>query len=289
MNMERTVSRVRTATDTPSGVKQDIDIIAELGQRLCPGLLGEPPLDPEAVFREFCDLTSDTDADCSGLSYTRLEAETAVRWPAPGPRESGGYRYHSSGGEATDEDTDAAADEGAAGPTGSDAEWSFATPSSRARFSTAVEPHEAEPTDEEYPLVLTTGREADGYNTGVRSRDGSGPGEPTAPVARVAPATMSAVAPDGEREVSLTSRRGSVDVTLHPDEAVPEGLVWLSIHHPATNRLTTPDRDPRSAEPNLKQCAVRVEPRADESEVELTEPDREAPPDGREALTEVAE
>nr|WP_254832991.1 assimilatory nitrate reductase NasA [Haloglomus salinum] len=274
MNMERTVSRVRAATDTPSGVRQDIDIVAEVGQRLCPGLLGEPPLDPEAVFREFCDLTDGTDADCSGLSYTRLEAETAVRWPAPEPRASGGYRYHSA---AEGEDDDATAD------------WSFPTPSGRARFSTAVETHDAEPTDEAYPLVLTTGREADGYNTGVRSRDGTGPGEPTAPVARVAPTTMSSVAPDGEREVTLASRRGTVDVTLHPDEAVPEGLVWLSIHHPATNRLTTPDRDPRSAEPNLKQCAVRVEVRPDECEADLAQPDDDALPEDREALTEVAE
>ncbi|WP_276259840.1 assimilatory nitrate reductase NasA [Haloglomus litoreum] len=293
MNMERTVSRVRAATETPSGVKQDIDIIADIGQRLCPGLLGEPPLDPEAVFREFCDLTADTDADCSGLSYTRLEAETAVRWPAPGPRASGGYRYHSPADdgagptETVDGDADATdADGEAAAPTGADADWSFPTPSGKARFSTAVEPHDAEPTDESYPLVLTTGREADGYNTGVRSREG--PGEPTAPVARVAPATMSEVA-DGDREVSLASRRGSVDVTLHPDEAVPDGVVWLSIHHPATNRLTTPERDPRSAEPNLKQCAVRVEPRTEESEAKGAEPDEETPTDRPAPVGEVAE
>jgi len=291
MNMERTVSRVRAATDTPSGVRQDIDVIAELGARLCPGLLDEPPLDPAAVFREFCDLTAGTDADCSGLSYTRLEAETAVRWPAPGPRASGGYRYHqptatddSSGGtgeaadagpggagDAADDVTHAESDEPAADETttgggtadGPASAWSFPTPSGRARFSTAVETHEAESTDGEYPLVLTTGREADGYNTGVRTRDGTGPGEPTAPVARVAPATMAAVA-NGDREARLVSRRGAVDVTLHPDEAVPKELVWLSIHHPATNRLTTPERDPRSAEPNLKQCAVRIEPRAED-------------------------
>ncbi|MFB6206621.1 MAG: assimilatory nitrate reductase NasA, partial [Haloglomus sp.] len=261
MNMERTVSRVRAATDTPAGVKQDLDIIAELGARLCPGLLDEPPLDPERVFREFCDLTAGTDADCAGLSYTRLEAETAVRWPAPDPRASGGYRY-------CDADAPAAASDGeVAGPTGAAADWSFPTPTGLARFSTGVETHDAEPPGEEYPLVLTTGREADGYNTGVRSRDGEGPGEPTAPVARVAPATMAAVA-DGEREATLASRRGAIDVTLHPDEAVPEGLVWLSIHHPATNRLTTPERDPRSAEPNLKQCAVRVEARSDEESTE---------------------
>ena len=291
MNMERTVSRVRAATDTPSGVRQDLDIIAEVGARLCPGLLGEPPLDPEAVFREFCDLTADTDADCSGLSYARLDAEGAVRWPAPDPRDSGGYRYY----EAADAGAsgDATPGEPAADPADPDAphpDWSFPTPTGRARFSTAVETHEAEPTDGEYPLVLTTGREADAYNTGVRTRDGSGPGEPVAPVARVAPGTMAAVAPEGDREVRLVSRRGAVEVTLHPDEAVPEDLVWLSIHHPATNRLTTPERDPRSAEPNLKQCAVRGEPRdGDAAVVAESDEDRVGDADGAEPPAEVAE
>jgi assimilatory nitrate reductase catalytic subunit len=289
MNMERTVSRVRRATDTPSGVRQDIDIIAELGARLCPGVLDEPPLDPEVVFREFCDLTAGTDADCSGLSYTRLEAETAVRWPAPDPRASGGYRYHEPGdadgsGGTGDASADAAGEE-MSGDESDDGhlDWSFPTPSGRARFSSVVEPSEAEPTDEAYPLVLTTGREPDGYNTGVRSRDGMGPGEPTAPVARVAPATFARVTPEGTREVRLASRRGAVEVTLHPDEAVPEGLLWLSIHHPATNRLTTPERDPRSAEPNLKQCAVRVVARTDEATQGVAEPDEDP------AVSEVAE
>jgi assimilatory nitrate reductase catalytic subunit len=57
---------------------------------------------------------------------------------------------------------------------------------------------------------------------------------------------------------TLASRRAEIDVELDADPAVPEGVVWLSIHHPRTNDLTTPARDPRSAEPNFKQCAVRL-------------------------------
>ena len=43
-----------------------------------------------------------------------------------------------------------------------------------------------------------------------------------------------------------------------PDAAIPEGMVWLPVHHPATNRLTIPVTDPESNEPNYKQCAVRL-------------------------------
>ncbi|WP_267640797.1 assimilatory nitrate reductase NasA [Haloarchaeobius amylolyticus] len=239
INMERTVSRVRPATGVPSGVRTDLDIITSIGDALADGLFGADT-SPKSLFREFADLTAGSLADCSGISYERLEAEYAVRWPAPDPTASGGYRYCDDDGEA----------------------WSFPTPSGRARFAGGTGRELPEPTGEEYPLTLTTGREADGYNTGIRSRGSTA--DPGPVRARVHPATLDARADrlepvDGDDEqVTLETRRGSVTARVDPDEAVPEGLVWLPIHHPATNELTIPATDPRSAEPNLKQCAVRL-------------------------------
>ncbi|WP_396613294.1 assimilatory nitrate reductase NasA [Haloferax sp. S1W] len=253
MNMERTVSRVRAATETPPGVRQDLDIIADVASRVAPGLIDRPPLDPATVFDEFAALTAGTDADCSGISYTRLDGERAVRWPAPEPGVSAGYRYY--------DETDTP-------------RWEFPTDSGKAQFSTLNGGSLPEPTDEDYPLTLTTGREADGYNTGVRTRSDT----PDVPVARINPETIetycTAVAnadtdaganndttdadSDGDKRTTIESRRASVPVTLEPDDAVPPGLVWLSIHHPMTNQLTIPAVDPRSNEPNFKQCAVRL-------------------------------
>ncbi|WP_336001047.1 assimilatory nitrate reductase NasA [Halorientalis halophila] len=250
MNMERNVSRVRAASDAPPSVQQDLDIVAAIAAEIAPGLLPEPPVDPAATFDEFAALTAGTDADCSGIAYERLDHELAVRWPAPEPDAEGGYRYH----EATDDGED----------------WTFATPSGRANFS---DPPEAdslpEPTDETYPLTLTTAREPDGYNTGIRSRQVDDLDPVTA---RIHPETVAAelgdavagAVPDGDEdpdalpEIRLETRRGTVTARIDPDPAVPEGLVWLPIHHPATNELTVPATDPRSDEPNLKQCAVRL-------------------------------
>jgi assimilatory nitrate reductase catalytic subunit len=243
MNMERTVSRVRAATDSPPGVWSDLRIVATIGESLVPGLFGSFDPDPAAVFDEFVGLTAGTPADCSGLSYDRLDAEHAVRWPAPTSESSGGYRYHDSSDDADD-----------ATASGT---WSFPTPSGRARFSTRSVETLPEPTDDDYPLVLTTGREADGYNTGVRSRSGD-----DGPVrARINPETVDthrdAVAGDDSR-TTLVSRRARVPATVVPDDAVPVGVVWLPIHHPTTNHLTIDAVDPASAEPNYKQCAVRL-------------------------------
>ena len=234
-NMERTISRVRAATDVPSGVRTDLDIIATIGSRLAPDLFPEHTPEPAAVFEEFAALTEGTVADCSGIDYERLEAETAVQWPAPDRDSSGSYRYYEADGEAES--------------------WSFATPSGRAQFSTGRQSSLPEPTDEQFPLTLTTAREADGYNTGVRSRGGAA-GEL---VARINPETVaehdSLVQDDRLR---IASRRGSATATIDRDEGVPEGMVWLPIHHPETNALTLPDRDPQSKEPHFKQCAVRL-------------------------------
>ncbi|MFT4947252.1 MAG: assimilatory nitrate reductase catalytic subunit [Natronomonas sp.] len=255
INMERTVSRVRAATEAPSGVRPDLDIIATIGNRLFPELFETARPDPSAVFEEFAALTDGTPADCSGISYERLEENLAVRWPAPDGESAGGYRYYEPADPSTaDGSTDSAVtDGGTAGPS-----WSFPTATGNARFSTGRQGPLPEPTDGDYPLTLTTAREEDGYNTGIRSRSVDDPG---LVVARVHPETIAAhddlVADD---TVGVRSRRGRASVELDPDEGVPEGMVWLPIHHPATNRLTLPECDPQSDEPHFKQCAVRFVP-----------------------------
>jgi len=247
-NMERTISRVRAATDIPSGVRRDIDIIATIGNRLVPDLFERTAPDPAAVFEEFAALTEGTAADCSGITYARLDADHAVRWPAPDAETTAGYRYY--------EDKADAGDASVANANDTDEEcWSFPTATGRAQFSTGRQEPLPEPADGDYPLTLTTAREADGYNTGVRSR-GETPGEL---VARIHPDTA---AYHSERvvddEITIASRRGSATARVDRDEGVPTGMVWLPIHHPATNRLTLSERDPQSDEPHFKQCAVRL-------------------------------
>ena len=232
-NMERTISRVRATTELPSKVRQDIDIIAAIGHQLYPKVIDRPPVEPAAVFDAFRELTAGTPADCSGISYDRLEAELAVRWPTADPDSQAGYRY--TDGE----------------------EWTFPTPENRARFSTATHGGLAEPTDENYPLTLTTGRRADAYNTGVRTRDETA----NCPVARVHPqTTLDQMAALDRGQTVIVSRRASVTVEVQPDDGVPEGVVWLPIHHPAVNALTLPEVDPVSDEPNFKQCAIDMRP-----------------------------
>jgi assimilatory nitrate reductase catalytic subunit len=266
INMERTVSRVRAVTDPPSGVRTDLDIIATIGNRLFPDLFEFPRPVPGEVFDEFAALTADTPADCSGISYERLDENLAVRWPAPDERSAGGYRYYEvqPAGEDVEGSGDSAVADGGTdtetpGTDETDPSWLFPTATGRAQFSTGRQESLPEPTNQGYPLTLTTAREEDGYNTGVRSRSVEQPGPV---VARINPETIAAHQECIDAEQTLVvSRRGEAEAVIDPDENIPTGMVWLPIHHPATNRLTLPDRDPQSDEPHFKQCAVRLESR----------------------------
>ncbi|MFD1565159.1 assimilatory nitrate reductase NasA [Haloarchaeobius amylolyticus] len=246
ISMDRTVSRVRAATEPPAAARTDLEIVGLLADRLVPDLF-DGALEPAAIFDEFAALTAGTPADCSGISYERLEADRAVRWPAPNADGSAGYRYY---GGADDADADGS--------------WAFPTQSGRARFSSGEPRPLPDPTDESYPLTLTTARRPDAYNTGVRT------GTDDLPTARLSPATAAAFAgelerptdgnaSDGGRLARLVSRRAAVTVRVESDAAIPDGVVWLPIHQPSVNALTTAAVDLRSKEPNLKQCAVRLE------------------------------
>ncbi|AZH24428.1 assimilatory nitrate reductase NasA [Haloplanus aerogenes] len=285
INMERTVSRIRPASDLPRGVRTDLNIIQTLGNVLVNDLF-DPTAAPAAVFDEFAALTAGTDADCSGISHERLDEELAVRWPASDAETSAGYRYYegeeprSSESREEPRSSEGRTASGDGGDAVAPDDWSFPTPSGRARFSDGTGRPLPEPTDEEYPLLLTTAREADGYNTGVRSRES--PDDPGTLVARVHPDTL-----DDHREViepneaddllvRVASRRGEVIARVTADDAIPSDVVWLPIHHPATNDLTHPATDPRSDEPNLKQCAVRLA--RPESDTVTPAFERERPP-----------
>jgi len=262
MNMERRVSRVTAAREPPEGVRQDVDIIGAVADRVVPELFDSTRPDPEALFDEVSALTRGTTADLSGISYERLSEELAVRWPASDATSEGGYRYYVGGGGA--------AEAGAAPPADGDDRWSFPTESGRARFSNASHGGVPEPIDGSYPLTLTTGRRPDAYNTGVRTRpdadigadaaDGDGSDEVDgATAARMHPETIADHLQAFDRgETVIESRRSAVTVGVAPDADVPPGLVWLPVHNPAANRLTLSAADPDSAEPNLKQCAIAL-------------------------------
>lgn len=120
----------------------------------------------------------------------------------------------------------------------------------------------AEVPDEEYPLVLSTGRRLYHYHT--RTQTGRSEGlndllsEETADISR-ADAEALGVA-HGER-IRVRSRRGEVVVRANVTPRVPPGLVWMAFHfrEACANWLTNPAYDPLTQTAEYKACAVRIE------------------------------
>jgi assimilatory nitrate reductase catalytic subunit len=63
----------------------------------------------------------------------------------------------------------------------------------------------------------------------------------------------------------LVSRRGDAVVLVQCTERVPRDMVFVPFHyHECVNRVSLGLLDPHSRQPAFKQCAVRVEPIADQ-------------------------
>ncbi|MDT9690758.1 molybdopterin oxidoreductase family protein [Streptomyces sp. P9(2023)] len=140
----------------------------------------------------------------------------------------------------------------------------FATPSGRARFVAVAHRPAAEETDDEYPVVLTTGRVVAQYQSGAQTRrveklNAAAPG----PFVELHPRLAERIGvAEGER-VAVVSRRGRAVAPARITTSIRPDTVFMPFHWPGegrANTLTNPALDPVSRMPEFKTCAVRVEP-----------------------------
>jgi formate dehydrogenase major subunit len=225
-NTERRVQRLRKAVEPPGQAKPDWVILSELASRL-----GYPMAyrHPSEIWDE---LALNTPI-LAGINYDRIEMK-GIQWPCPTPDHPGTQYLH---------------------------EKNFVT--EKGYFQTVPHVPVAEPPNEEYPLILTTGRRRAGYHTGTQTGRARGfdmllPHE----WLEVSPGDAAELGlADGE-EVQVVSRRGRVPVAVKITDRSPRGVVFLGFHFPRqtlTNLLTTDVYDPITETPEFKACAVRIE------------------------------
>ncbi|MEJ2069251.1 MAG: formate dehydrogenase subunit alpha [Syntrophobacterales bacterium] len=225
-NTERRVLRVRRAVLPVRNSLPDWRILCELSQRL------DYPMDyttPEEIFEEIRRVTP----AYAGISYERLEREGSLQWPCPHPDHPGTRYLHK------DRFT-----------------------SGKGQFFPIEYREPAELPDEEYPLILTTGRVLYQYHTGTMSRRAPGLVE-KAPECRVEIAAGDAEkfgVGDGEM-VWVKSRRGQIKArAMVSTKAIP-GTIFVPFHYyeAAVNKLTIAALDPVAKIPAYKVCAVKLE------------------------------
>jgi len=116
--------------------------------------------------------------------------------------------------------------------------------------------------DDEYPLLLTTGRVLYHYHTGTMTRLAKGTLErcPESLV-EINPQDAVRLGIESGKMVVVSSRRGRVKAKAAVTSRSPEGIVFMNFHfrEAAVNLLTNPALDPIAKIPEYKVCAVRVE------------------------------
>jgi predicted molibdopterin-dependent oxidoreductase YjgC len=120
----------------------------------------------------------------------------------------------------------------------------------------------AELPDEEFPLLLSTGRVLYHYHTGTMTRKDEGLNfrYPNAYV-EMNPADTFELGIEEEEIVRVSSRRGDINIAVKVTERSPKGVVFIAFHfiEAPANRLTNPAFDPIGKTPEYKVCAVKVE------------------------------
>jgi formate dehydrogenase alpha subunit len=120
----------------------------------------------------------------------------------------------------------------------------------------------AELPDDEYPMLLNTGRVLYHWHGGQMTRRAKGLMEIYGEsLVEVNPMDAEKLGINGNRRVRVTSRRGSIEAEAWVTDRVPPGMIFANFHFPETptNELTIAALDPVAKIPEYKICAVKVE------------------------------
>ncbi|MGW1747875.1 molybdopterin oxidoreductase family protein [Streptomyces sp. NPDC002092] len=253
-NLEGRVLLRRRAITAPEGVRSDLEVMHELADRL--GVEKGFPTDPEEVFEELRRASAGGPADYSGITYRRLAEESGVFWPCPA---DDGASSAAPGEDSADQGRSAGAHPG----TPRLFLDRFATPDGRARFVPVSHRASAEEPDDEYPVLLTTGRVVAQYQSGAQTRrvdelNAAAPG----PFVELHPRLAARLGAAEGDPVAVVSRRGRAVAPARITTSIRPDTVFMPFHWPGegrANTLTNPALDPTSRMPEFKACAVRLE------------------------------
>ena len=237
-NTERRIQRVRKAVQPPGEARPDGWIVAELAERMIAAGAATPAAGApyagwdfptaSAVMAEIGALTP----SYAGVTYDRLNAGEQLQWPVRDASHPGTPILHVG---------------------------KFSR--GLGRFVPAEHMPPAELPDDEYPLMLTTGRVLYHWHGAEMTRRARGLNAvyPEALIEINPKDAQRAEVRDGEL-IRLTSRRGEIVAKAQVTQRVGAGLVFATFHFPdsAANFLTNPALDPVAKIPEFKVCAVRV-------------------------------
>ena len=225
-NTERRVQRIRKAVTLKGDMRLDTDIIIDLMNAM-----GYPQ--PYLTSAEIMDEIASVTPSFAGISHARLDSGESLQWPCLSKDHPGTAIMHAKG-------------------------------PARGRallYPAAYRPSQEVP-DDEYPLIMMTGRILYQYNAAAMTARSQGlmdiAGEGFIEV-NFRDADELGIK-NGEK-VKVISRRGEITATARVGRKVSQGETWMPFHFPDSpaNVLTNAALDDFARIPEYKVCAVRVE------------------------------
>jgi assimilatory nitrate reductase catalytic subunit len=175
-------------------------------------------------------------SDYSGMTWDAIEKDYGLFWPCPEPGHPGTPRLYEGG--------------------------KFGHPDGKAHFIPIEWRPSAEMPDEEYPIILTTGRVVSHFLSGTQTRRiGSLMEQYPQPRCEIHPRLAEKLGIVDGDFVKVESRRGEVVVRAQVVKTIRPDTVFVPYHWPldrSANNMTIRAIDPVSNIPEFKICAVRV-------------------------------
>jgi formate dehydrogenase alpha subunit len=237
-NTERRIQLVRKAIKPEGEAREDWKITSELAKRI----LTESDVKVEITNWSGWDYASPADImkeiaavapSYAGVNYERLERGETFQWPVLDSNHPGTPILHVG---------------------------NFTRGLGKITPVEHIPP--AELPDDEYPMILSTGRVLYHWHGGEMSRRSKGLLEIySKPLIEVNDEDAERLNLNGNKYVRVTSRRGSIELEALVTDRVPPGMVFGNFHFPEAgiNNLTINALDPISKIPEYKVCAVKVE------------------------------
>jgi formate dehydrogenase major subunit len=228
-NSERRVNRVRAAAPAPGEAMEDWWIFKQIAERFGHQWLSDSA--QEIWERELTVLCP----PYAGITYQRIEKD-GLQWPCPDTNHPGTMYLHKDG----------------------------IFNRGKGLFNVFDWRPPVEQTNDEYPLILSTGRSLTHYHTRTQTGNSLGINSiMNEELADISAVDAQALGIENGSWIRVSSRRGEVDIRAHVTERVRPGMVWMTFHFRETNAnwLTNPramDNITKTAE--YKVCAVKIEP-----------------------------
>lgn len=237
-NTERRVQMCRRAIEPVGDARDDWAITAELAQRVIALGPRQPIGGTHAAwnYASTADILREINAltpSYAGVTHDRLERGERLHWPVKSIEHAGTPILHI--GQFT---------------------------RGKGKFAPIDHVPPAELPDDNYPVLLSTGRVLYHWHGGEMTRRSEGLmavyGQA---LIEVNPDDAAKLGLNGSKRVRVTSRRGSIEAEAWVTDRVPPGMVYANFHFPEANanELTLAALDPVAKIPEYKICAVKVE------------------------------